>query len=98
MRGKRVKVGESCTLAREREIRAGAWSGKGGLHGERRQIPRRKGRARKKSLSGRGGRKHERVSGHKSSPGRSAESWFYFKSGQTSSRKGSWETKSPLIR
>ena len=28
-------------------------------------------------------RKHERVSGRKSSPGRSAESWFHFKSGQT---------------
>ena len=37
----RVKVGESRTLAREREIRARAWSGKGGLHSEGRQIPRR---------------------------------------------------------
>ena len=32
MRGERVKVGESCTLVREKRIRAGAWSGKGGLH------------------------------------------------------------------
>ena len=36
MRGERVKVGESRTLARERGIRARAWSGKGGLHRERR--------------------------------------------------------------
>ena len=28
-------------------------------------------------------RKHERVSVRKSSPGRSAQSWFHFKSGQT---------------
>ena len=34
MRGERVKVGESRTLARERGIRAGAWRGKSGLHGE----------------------------------------------------------------
>ena len=83
MKGERVKVGKTRTLARERRIRARAWSGKGGLHRERRQIPRRKGRASKKSLSRRGRRKHERVSGYKSSPGRSAESWFHSKSGQT---------------
>ena len=35
---------------REREITARAWSGKGGLHRERRQIPRRSQRASKKSL------------------------------------------------
>ena len=44
MRGKRVKVGEG------EGIRERAWSGKGGLHGERRQIPRRKERESKKSL------------------------------------------------
>ena len=59
---------------RERGIRVRAWRGKSGLHGERRQIPRRKGRASKKSFSKRGRRKHERVSGRKSYPGRSAES------------------------
>ena len=37
----------------------------------------------KKSLSRTSRRKHERVSGRKSSPGRSAESWFHSKSGQT---------------
>ena len=37
----RVKVGKSRTLARVRGIRARAWSGKGGLHSEGRQIPRR---------------------------------------------------------
>ena len=61
----------------ERGIRARVWSGKGGLHGERRQILRRKERARKKSHSRRGRRKHKQVSGRKSSPGRSAESWFH---------------------
>ena len=45
MRGK-VKVSESRTLARKREIRARAWSGKGGLHRERRQIPRMTGRGK----------------------------------------------------
>ena len=53
----------------ERGIRAGAWSGKDGIHSEQRQIPRRKGRTSKKSLPRTSRRKHERVSGHKSSPG-----------------------------
>ena len=83
MREERVKMGESRTLARERKTRAGAWRGKGGLHGEGRQIPRKKGSASKKSLLRRSRRKHERVSGRKSSPGRSAESWFHSKSGQS---------------
>ena len=49
--GERVKMGESCTLARKRGIRARAWSGKGGLHREGRQIPRRTGmQARRASL------------------------------------------------
>ena len=43
--GEKVKVGKSHTLVRER-----AWSGKDELHREERQIPRRKGRAHKKSL------------------------------------------------
>ena len=79
----RVKVGESRTLARERGIRARAWRGKGGLHSERGKISRRKGRASKKSIPRTSRRKHERVSGRKSSPGRSAKSWFHSKSGQT---------------
>ena len=37
MRGRRVKVGESRTLAREREIRAGAWRGKGGFNCEKKE-------------------------------------------------------------
>ena len=64
-------------------IRARAWSGKGGLHGKRGQVPRRTGRASKKSLPRTSRRMHERVSGLKSSPGRSAESWFHSKCGQT---------------
>ena len=71
------------TLARKRGIRARAWSGKVGLHRERGKIPRRKGRASKKSLPRTSRRKHEWVSGRKISPGRSAESWFYSTSGQT---------------
>ena len=81
MREERVKVGESRTLAREGEKRARAWSGKDGIHREGRQIPRRKGRASNKSLTSK--RKHERMSERKSSPGRSAESWFHSKFGQT---------------
>ena len=53
----------------ERGVRAGAWGGKDGLHGERGQIARRRGRASKKSLLRRNRRKHERVSGRKSSLG-----------------------------
>ena len=83
MMGEKVKVGESRTLVRERGIRAGAWRGKDGLHSERRQIPRRKWKASKKSLPRTSRRKHERVSGCTSFPGRSAESWFHSKSGQT---------------
>ena len=74
MRGERVKVGESRTLARKRGIKARAWRGKGGLDREGGKIPRRTVRASKKSLPITSRRKHERVSGRKSSPGRSAES------------------------
>ena len=77
MRVERLKVGESRTLASERRIRARAWRGEGGIHGKRGQIPRRKGRASKKSLPKRSRRKHKRVSGCKSSPGRSVESWLH---------------------
>ena len=83
VKGERVKVSESSTLARKREIRAGAGRGEGGLYSEGRQITRRIGRASKKSLFRRSRRKHERVSGRKSSPGRSAKSWFHSMSGQT---------------
>ena len=83
IRGERVKVGESRTLARVRGIRARAWRGKGGLDRERGKIPRRTGRESNKSLPRTSRRKHEWVSGRKSSPGRSAESWFHSKSGQT---------------
>ena len=38
------------------------------------------------------------VNGLKSSPGRSAESWFHSKTGKTRDEKGDWETKSPLTR
>ena len=47
------------------------------------QVPRRRGRASKESIRSRSKRKHKRVSGRKSSPGRSAKSWFRSKSDQT---------------
>ena len=75
MRGERVKVNESRTVARKRGSKQE--HGEGGLHHEGRQIPRRKGRASNKSLPRTSRRKHERVSGRKSSPGQSAESWFH---------------------
>ena len=51
MRGKRVKVSESHTLAREKEIRARAWRGKGGLHSEKGKFQGGKGgQARRASL------------------------------------------------
>ena len=78
----RVKVAESCSLTREREIRTRAWRDKGGLHHEERQISRRKKKASKKSLPRTSRRKHEQVSGRKSSPRRSPESWFHSKFGQ----------------
>ena len=79
---KRVKVSKRCTLARERRIGALARRGKGGLHNEGRQVSRR-GKASKENLSRRSRKKHERVSGFKSSPIGSGESWFYSKSGRT---------------
>ena len=72
MKGERVKVGENRTLARERRIRARARSGKGESHSERRQISSTRRRASKKSLPMGSRRKHERVSGRKSSSKRSA--------------------------
>ena len=71
--------------------------GKSGLHSEEKQVPRRKGRAGKKSLL-RSRRNHERMSGCKSSPGRSAESWFHSMSDQTRNREEGWETKCLLIK
>ena len=41
------------------------------------------GQASEKSIPRGSGWKHERVSGRKSFPGGSAESWFHSKSGQT---------------
>ena len=56
---------------RERErTRAEVWERKGRLHSEETQISKR-GRVNKESLP-RSRRKHERVSGSKSSPGESA--------------------------
>ena len=75
--GRESQGGREPHLGEREKIRARAWSIKGGLHRERRQIPRRTGRASKKSLPRTSRRKHERVSGRKSSPGRSAESWFH---------------------
>ena len=58
------KVGESQGerephLGERGGIRAGTWRGKGGLHSEGRQIPRKNGRASKKSVFRGSRRKHE---------------------------------------
>ena len=42
--------------------------------------------------------KYERVSGRKSSPGGSGESWFHSKSYHSRNGNGGWETKGPLIK
>ena len=76
----RVKMSESQTLARER-IEAGAWEEKDGFHSKGRNVPYRRERESKSSVSERSRRKHERVSGRKSSPGNSRGSCFNFKSG-----------------
>ena len=68
---------------REKKIRVRAWKGESELHSEGRQVSRRRERASKKSLPRRSRRKHEQVSGCKSSPGGSTESWFHSKFGQT---------------
>ena len=73
-------MSESHSLAREREIEAVAQKGKGENHSERRSISRREGWTSKTNLPMRSRSKHERVSGRKSSPEKSGESWFYFKS------------------
>ena len=66
-------MSESRILEREEgDHRAGAWRGKGGFHSEGRQVPRKRERASKESLPRRKKRKHEQVSGRKSSPVRSA--------------------------
>ena len=50
VRGKGVQVSEYHTLARKRQIRVRARKEKSGLHHERRRVPKKKGRASKKSL------------------------------------------------
>ena len=66
-----------------REIRARVQKGEGELHSKRRGVSGRKGRESKKSLDRGSRRKRKRLSGRKDSSGRSAESWFHSKSGQT---------------
>ena len=72
----RVNTRECCTLVRE-GVRAGAWKGKGGLHNEGWQVPRRRGRASKERASL--GEVEGSMSGCKSSPRELAESWFHSK-------------------
>ena len=81
--GKRVKVGESRSLTRKKRSEwenGEKWMDSTVIdyrfHGGKR-------RASKKSLLRESRRKHERVNGHKSSPGRSEESWFHSMFGQT---------------
>ena len=51
--GGESQCGREPHLGKREGIRARAWRGMGGLHGEERQILGRKGRASKKSLPGR---------------------------------------------
>ena len=71
-RGERVKVSESCTLAREREIRARARRGEDGLHSEKKEVLKKERKGKQESLPRTSRRKHEQVSGRKSSPDESA--------------------------
>ena len=66
-KGERVKVSESCTLTRE-SMKWKEWTL------QRRKADSKEDREGKQSLPRRSKRKHERVNGRKSSPGRSAES------------------------
>ena len=67
----------------EREgIRARAWRGKDRLYRKKGRFLGGKGGQARRVLPRRDRRKHERVSGRKSSPGRSAKSWFHSMSGQ----------------
>ena len=76
-------MSEIRTLAREEGIRAGVGGRKDKLTSKRRLVPRRRRRASKKGLPKRSRRKHERVSGCKSSPGGSSKSCLYSEYGQT---------------
>ena len=58
-------MSKSCTLAKKKRVRAGAWRGKSGLHTEEKRVPRRRGREAK-NLPGRSRRKFERVKKRKS--------------------------------
>ena len=70
-------------LGEKERYRSESIGGKGGLHSEGGQVPRRKGRACKKIISRRSRRKHERVSGRKNSKRESEMSWFQSKSAQS---------------
>ena len=66
-------MGESCTVARKSRVRAGALCIKKKLHTEDRRIARE---GKQKTLFKEPRKKHERVSGHKDSPGGTEKSWF----------------------
>ena len=89
-------MSESCTLAREKRVIAGARREKVWLYSERRQVPRRRGKSSKENLPRKSRRKHNRVSGCKNFPEGSGKSWFQSKRDKTEMGKG-WETKGPLI-
>ena len=76
----RVKVSKSLTLAKEWRVRAGAWREK--VCSTVKEVGFRGWEKRKENISKRSTRNLERVSGLKSSPVESGESWFHSKSGQ----------------
>ena len=85
---KRLRDGKSRTLAREMGVRAITWSKESEFHGEGRRIPGWKRRINKRNFPWGRSRKHERVSGRKSSLREFGESWFHRTSGQIWNMKG----------
>ena len=69
-------MSESRTLKRGREIRAAACGGESELQSEGRQFQEGEEGQAQRAFPWKSKRKHEKMSGRKSSPGRSAESWF----------------------
>ena len=76
-------MSESRTLAREGGSEREHEKEKSQLHSKKRRVSGSRGRADKENLPRKSRRKHERVSGRKSSPGESGKFWYHSKSGQT---------------
>ena len=78
-------------LGKRRVIGAGICGGKSGLHSESRQVPKRRGRARKENLPRRSRRKQARVKDAKALR-KDRESLGFTSSLAKPDGKGSWKT------